>query len=427
MKINDDEVLFHLDTLRSCTKALGIASNMPLAGSELKLPLDQYSKLWEALNLWVGIAQRRNIDKQSVQESSDLLRILFELHHAPQTTSLHISHLPSDAKAIGLSPDGLRAVIGTSDGAYLCSITAMDNEPHRLGDYSGYVELVAFSPDGSWIATGAENRTVRLWNATTGDVVQVLDGQTSIVNAIAFSPDGSQVASGSDDCTVILWDVSAGYSTCTFIGHTSPVLAVAFSPDGSQVASGSLDKTVRLWKASTDATIHALKGHTFAVSSVAFSVDGSRVVSGSNDCSVRLWDSATGESIAVLRGHDYCPTYVGFSSDGLHITSRDEKGYTRIWDARRYLPSTPAAAASEPSGLLLPVFMFDPDTRWIVAKRMDNGQVFPVYQIPKHEEIRVLAMHSADNRWHQLSSGYKVALALDGGRIQVIDCSSLFV
>jgi WD40 repeat protein len=242
--------------------------------------------------------------------------------------------------------------------------------------------------------------------------------------AIVFSSDGSQVASGLRDCTVRLWNVSAGYSMRTFKEHTGPVMAVAFSPDGSQVASGSWDRTVRLWRVSTGAIIHTLKGHTHWVRSVAFSVDGLRLVSGSYDCSVRLWDSATGESIAVLRGHNYSLTYVEFLPDGLHITSRDKKGYTRIWNARRYLPPTPAATGSEPSRPLLPIFMFNPRTRWMVAKRMDNGRVFPVYRLLDDEEIP--EGNTIEDEWLQSSSGYKIAFALKGGRVRVIDCSSIF-
>jgi hypothetical protein len=109
--------------------------------------------------------------------------------------------------------------------------------------------------------------------------------------------------------------------------------------------------------------------------------------------------------------------YVGFSSDGLHITSRDSVSFARIWNARRYLPSTTVVTALESSKPLLPVFMFDWDTRWMVVKRTDNGQVFPVFRLNNDEEL---------NGRHQSFSGYKVAFALRDGRVRVIDCSSIF-
>jgi hypothetical protein len=105
---------------------------MPLAGLELKLPLDQYSKLWETLDRWLNIAERQGVDDQSVEECSNLLRILFELHHASHIDSLHIPNLPSNATGVAFSPDGLQTVFGTSDNAYLYSITAASNELCRL-------------------------------------------------------------------------------------------------------------------------------------------------------------------------------------------------------------------------------------------------------------------------------------------------------
>ena len=133
--------------------------------------------------------------------------------------------------------------------------------PHAHRAYV-WVSSVSFSPDGNTLASGSRDKTVRLWDATTGSPLRTLTGHTSLVSSVSFSPDGNTLASGSRDNTVRLWDATTGSPLRTLTGHTSPVLSVSFSPDGNTLASASLDKTVRLWDATTGSPLRTLTGHT---------------------------------------------------------------------------------------------------------------------------------------------------------------------
>src|SRR5262249_20891809 len=149
-------------------------------------------------------------------------------------------------------------------------------------------------------------------------------GHTSGVMSIAFSPEGSTLASGSSDTTVRLWDVATGRALRAFAGHTSGVMSIAFSPEGSILASGSDDTTVRLWDVATGRALRALEGHTNVVRSVAFSPEGSTLASGSADNTVRLWHIATGRCIAILLP---CPEgWVAFTPDGRYKLGGDIAG-----------------------------------------------------------------------------------------------------
>ncbi|KIJ90128.1 hypothetical protein K443DRAFT_686942, partial [Laccaria amethystina LaAM-08-1] len=115
--------------------------------------------------------------------------------------------------------------------------------------------------------------------------LKVLKGHTSWVTSVAFSRDGKQIVSGSQAKSVRVWDASTGNELKVLKGHTDRVTSVAFSPDGKQIVSGSNDKSVRVWDALTGDELNVLKSHTGLVRSVAFSPDGKR--SGSRSLYIR--------------------------------------------------------------------------------------------------------------------------------------------
>ncbi|KAL7940608.1 WD40 repeat-like protein [Trichoderma barbatum] len=120
-----------------------------------------------------------------------------------------------------------------------------------LGGHSRRVWSVAFSADGRYLASGADDNTIKIWDATAGKEQQTLQGHSDWVSSVAFSADGRYVASGADDNTIKIWDATTGIEQQTLQGHSGAVLSVAFSADGHYLASGSDDNTIKIWDATT--------------------------------------------------------------------------------------------------------------------------------------------------------------------------------
>ena len=189
-----------------------------------------------------------------------------------------------------------------------------------MRSHNGAVMALAFSPTGTWIASGTSDAVARIWDVSKGEVIRALRGHHGSVTCLAFSPDGSLLATGSADRTVKLWDASKEQEPRTLAGHTARVTSIAFSPDGSLLASASEDNTIRLWNASGE-ELRRLVGHAARINGIAFSPDGHLLASASDDKTVRLWEPGTGALVHVLSGHNSRVLSVAFRPDGKLLAS----------------------------------------------------------------------------------------------------------
>jgi WD40 repeat protein len=249
--------------------------------------------------------------------------------------------------SVAFSPDGTRVATGSHD--HMAKMwDARTGTP--LLDLKGHTlpSIVAFSPDGTRIVTvsrsiaggwaylrGYEKRPgeLKVWDARTGTPLLELKGLTGPVSSVAFSPDGTRIVAGSVyQQTVQVWDAQTGTPQLDLKGH--PVTSLAFSPDGTRLLTGSQDGTAQVWDAQTGTPLLELKEHTVEVSSVAFNSDGTRIVTGSHDQRALVWDAWTGTRLLELKGHTRPLSSVAFSPDDTRIVAGSWDGTTKLWDAR---------------------------------------------------------------------------------------------
>ena len=196
--------------------------------------------------------------------------------------------------------DGIESVLFSPDGETLASASAdrtirlwnvRTRQLERTLRGRTRIRSIAFSPNGRTLASGSREGAVQLWDPRTGHLQSTLTEQAGWVNTVAFSPDGTMLASGSGggDNTIRLWDAKTGQPIRSITEHGDTVFSVAFTPDSQTLASGSSDRTIRLWDPRTGQEKKTLT-RDVNVTAMVFSLDGTRLASGSNDHKVRLWE-----------------------------------------------------------------------------------------------------------------------------------------
>ncbi len=289
---------------------------------------------------------------------------------------------------------GVRGVAMTSDrtlalglGDGTVRLWSLDPAPpSRELRHGAEVWAVAFSPDGSTLASGGDDHAVRLWKVADGAHRKTLSGHQALVMSVAYAPDGRSLVTGGFEGAVRVWDAAAGTSRELLPAHTQPVTAVAVSPDGRIIASRGRDLVVRLWDAATHKLLRELPCGRSMTGSLAFSPDSAILAMASGDVGVQLWDVERGTLAGEFPDPDYTWS-VALSGDGKTLAIGSANGEARLYDR----------ASGQLRGVLLGheggvrTMAFSPDGRTLATGSDDR--TVRLWHVPTAQALLVLSGH----------------------------------
>jgi WD40 repeat protein/tRNA A-37 threonylcarbamoyl transferase component Bud32 len=270
--------------------------------------------------------------------------------------------------SVVISPDG-RLFASNSDRTIQLWNLTTGKQISTLTGHSQKVNVVAISPNGKILVSGSDDYSIKVWNLATGKLIHTLAGHSDSVHALVMARDGKTLVSGSDDNTIKVWNLETGKQISTLTGHEFWVRSMAISPDGKILASGGFDKTIKLWNLSKQYVIRTLGSNTTTITSLAITPDGQTLVSANRDHTIKLWNLSTGVKAGTLVGHDNTVTSLAISPDGQFLASGSRDHTIKLWNLSTGEEISQLAGHTNTVTSL----SFSPDSKILISGSDDNS------------------------------------------------------
>lgn len=325
---------------------LTIEGQTELLHDQLALALFEDRDAYEGHWRWRLVAEKANelVDKNDAYLAQRLLLEItptelnqpiseIALRKATRNNSAILKGHSSVVQHASYSPNG-KYILSASDDKTIIIWDAQNGMKKRvLIGHTESVSYATFSHDGKRIASASYDKTIRIWDIKTGKEIKKFIGHTDSVNTVNFSPDDGHIVSASLDNTIRIWDVNNGTQIRLIHRHpNSAFFSASYSPTGRMIVSAAFDNTVSTWNPDKGVELNTFKGHSGFVWSAMFSPNENNIVSSSHDNTIRIWDVATGNEKACLLGHTKDVCSVAFNSEGNLIVSTSLDRTIRIWD-----------------------------------------------------------------------------------------------
>ncbi len=219
-------------------------------------------------------------------------------------------------------------------------IKLIDLDNNTLALYRGAATNIwslDFAPERNKLTAGAYDKTLRIWDVKSTEILFELEGHEKSALSIVFSGDEKYLVSGSRDQTIKVWNAQTGALLNSFERHSGNIFDVKFHPDTRYFASASGDKTIRLWDIVEGKVVKTYVGHDGSVLDIEFSPDGYYMYSTGVDGTIYVWEVATGKKLYSYVLHEGSVNTIDVSSDGFYVASGGDDGLVMLWKSAKYI------------------------------------------------------------------------------------------
>ncbi|RHZ49966.1 hypothetical protein Glove_508g52 [Diversispora epigaea] len=262
----------------------------------------------------------------------------------------------------------------------------------RLTPHDGEIHTIQASTDGNYFATGSADKTIKIFDSTSGQIRQTLSGSIQSIMHVSFNNTSEMIAGASNDNAARLWHLKTGRIRLTLTGHVGKVYSARFNGDSSKVITGSHDRTIKVWDLQKGYCIRTIFSFSSCNDVVPLDDEGTTLVSGHLDNNLRFWDVRSGKDIKELTGiHLGQITSVSVSPDGSKVLTNSRDNTLKLVDLRTYDVEQTFKADGYKTGANWSRSCFSPDGRYVVAGSVD-GTVF-YWNTQKSKLERTLKEH----------------------------------
>jgi WD40 repeat protein len=295
-----------------------------------------------------------------------------------------ILQLPSSTKMNRRGFIGAGMAVSAALGLISCATTRQNVDTEQKNDVMEHkeadkcaenilahaegVQSISFSPDGKWLASGASDKTIKIWEIPSCKLTATLKGHIERVNSISFSPDGKWLASGSGDHAIKLWEFPSGKFSTTLESHTGEIVSVSFSPDGKWLASGAFD-SIKVWNIPSGKLAATFEVYESNYHSISFSPNGKLLASSfpsfredTFNQAIKLLDIPSGKQVSSFKSNHSDLGPVSFSPDGKWLASASFYEVL-VWK----VSSRKLSAALTGHTAQVDSVAFSPDGKWVAS------------------------------------------------------------
>ncbi len=275
-----------------------------------------------------------------------------------------------------------------------------DGKSEIVSSENEIIEVIAASPDGTLLATGSDNATIKVYPASGSGMTYMLEGHTGIIKSIVFTPDNKYLYSSSRDGSMLKWDLNTREST-PMISGIETIISLDISKSGKYLAGASEEGIVHLWDLDKDIELDPLISENGTINIIRFDEAGTLAI-GFQNGSVELWNVEGGTINTVIQGHSATITDISFNSAFPQMATSSMDSKIKIWNREDL--TEPPITLDDNNGYVLTI-SFSPDGKSLVSGAdtktgTDNLMLRPTridYMVS--DICSILSRNFTDNEW----------------------------